>query len=110
MGMKIYEKPRGHPDNTGNSLSTVHPVIRTNPVTGWKSVFALGAYVRIRSTGALQLMLINSCMTQVKCINGLHRTESDVLLQWLMDIVVRNHDLQCRFKWKNSNDMGALSL
>jgi hypothetical protein len=45
--IKVYSDARGHPDNTGTPMKAVHPVIRTNPVTGWKSVFALGAYVRI---------------------------------------------------------------
>ena len=31
---KMYEEPRGSPENVGNLLEAVHPVIRTNPVTG----------------------------------------------------------------------------
>lgn len=46
---KFYEKPRGHPDNIGTALAAVHPVVRTNPVTGWKSIFALGAYVGVQT-------------------------------------------------------------
>jgi len=39
-----YGKPlrtgnRGAPDNEGPELKAVHPVIRTNPVTGWKGLF-----------------------------------------------------------------------
>jgi alpha-ketoglutarate-dependent taurine dioxygenase len=30
---------RGAPDNVGETLRAVHPVIRTNPVTGWKSLY-----------------------------------------------------------------------
>ncbi|KAI0049117.1 taurine catabolism dioxygenase, partial [Auriscalpium vulgare] len=30
---------RGSPENTGTDLTAVHPVIRTNPVTGFKSIF-----------------------------------------------------------------------
>lgn len=30
---------RESPDNQGLELDSVHPVVRTNPVTGWKSVF-----------------------------------------------------------------------
>lgn len=26
-----------------------------------------------------------------------------------MDMVLRNHDLQCRFRWQGPNDMGTLS-
>ncbi|KAJ3030759.1 UNVERIFIED_CONTAM: hypothetical protein HDU68_007835 [Siphonaria sp. JEL0065] len=32
--------PRGAPENTSLGYLAVHPVIRTNPVTGWKSVIA----------------------------------------------------------------------
>lgn len=28
--------PRGAPENIGEDLTSVHPVVRTNPVTGWK--------------------------------------------------------------------------
>lgn len=36
--VKVRE-PRGSPENVGQSLRTTHPVIRTNPVTGWKGLF-----------------------------------------------------------------------
>lgn len=48
-GLKLYDKPRGSPENVGAILSAEHPVVRTNPVTGWKSIFALGAYVCLLS-------------------------------------------------------------
>jgi alpha-ketoglutarate-dependent taurine dioxygenase len=28
-----------------------------------------------------------------------------MILNWLMDMVLRNHDLQCRFRWQGPNDM-----
>lgn len=37
----IYEGPRGSPDNVGSELYADHPVVRTNPVSGWKSIFAV---------------------------------------------------------------------
>jgi hypothetical protein len=37
----LYDKPRGSPHNVGKSLSTVHPLVRTNPVTGWKRYLAI---------------------------------------------------------------------
>ncbi|KAK3074043.1 hypothetical protein LTR53_003822, partial [Teratosphaeriaceae sp. CCFEE 6253] len=39
--VKVYDAPRGSPQNVGKALSAVHPVVRTNPVTGWKSIYAL---------------------------------------------------------------------
>ncbi|KAF2111073.1 hypothetical protein BDV96DRAFT_499948 [Lophiotrema nucula] len=83
--VKINEGPRGSPENVGRNLDTVHPVVRTNPVTGWKSVYALGPFP--------------------KRINELHSDESDELLAKLKSIITTNHDLQVRLKWKNSNDL-----
>ena len=42
--VKIYEKPRGSPKNIGKELTAVHPVVRTNPVTGWKSIYSIGGF------------------------------------------------------------------
>lgn len=54
----------------------------------------------------LDTQLTMLLMIQAKSINGLTPTESEMLLQWLMDIVNRNHDLQCRLRWNNQNDIG----
>ncbi|KAK5726103.1 hypothetical protein LTR17_013005 [Elasticomyces elasticus] len=82
---KLYDKPRGSPENVGSSLKAIHPVIRTNPVTGWKSVFPVGAHV--------------------SHINGLTKEESSMLLEWFKKLCVDNHDLQVRFKWQHANDI-----
>ncbi|ERT01167.1 hypothetical protein HMPREF1624_02409 [Sporothrix schenckii ATCC 58251] len=84
-GFKLYDKPRGAPDNVGSELKAVHPVVRTNPVTGWKSIFPVGGHV--------------------SHINGVTEEESKSLLAWFLDLVYKNHDLQVRFKWQNENDL-----
>ena len=89
-GFKLYDKQRGAPENVGSELKAVHPVVRTNPVTGWKSIFPVGGHV--------------------KHINGLTEEESSKLLSWFLDLVYKNHDLQVRFKWKNRNDIGKSLL
>lgn len=89
-GFEIYSKPRGAPENVGDSLETVHPVIRTNPVTGWKSVFGVGHHVRR--------------------INELTKEESDHALNWFLSIITENQDLQVRHRWQNPNDLGELDL
>lgn len=66
-------------------LEAVHPVIRTNPVTGWRSVFAVGHHVQ--------------------SIHGLSETESRSLLDWFVRLIVENHDLQVRLRWKSKNDL-----
>ena len=81
---KIYEAARGHPANVGRDLLASHPVVRTNPVTGWKSLFAIGNFPRR--------------------INELSQRESDELLQLLYRRIESNHDLQVRFRWRNKND------
>ncbi|KAH8912993.1 TauD-domain-containing protein [Coniochaeta sp. PMI_546] len=84
-GFKLYSAERGAPENVGEVLEAIHPVIRTNPVTGWKSVFAVGHHV--------------------KRINGLSEAESKHFLNWFVQLIVENHDLQVRFKWKAPNDV-----
>lgn len=84
-GYKLYTEARGAPENVGDKLSAVHPVIRTNPVTGWKSVFAVGHHVQH--------------------INGVTEQESRTLLDWFLRLIVENHDLQVRVHWDNPNDL-----
>ncbi|KAB5532495.1 hypothetical protein GE09DRAFT_1040248 [Coniochaeta sp. 2T2.1] len=84
-GFKLYDKQRGAPENVGTELKAIHPVVRTNPVTGWKSIFPVGGHV--------------------KHVNGLTSEESAKLLSWFLDLVYRNHDLQVRLKWKSPNDI-----
>ncbi|ETN36520.1 uncharacterized protein HMPREF1541_08798 [Cyphellophora europaea CBS 101466] len=82
---QLYAGERGSPANTGTDLTAVHPVVRTNPVTGWKSVFAVGHHA--------------------KRINEVSEAESEHLLQWFVRLVVENHDLQVRHRWVNENDV-----
>ncbi|KAJ5636224.1 Taurine catabolism dioxygenase TauD/TfdA [Penicillium longicatenatum] len=82
---KVHRGPRGAPENVGEVLSAQHPVIRTNPVTGWKSVFAVGVHV--------------------EKVNGVSEEESKHLLNWFVNLIVENHDLQVRFRWQNPNDL-----
>lgn len=44
-GWSLYEKERGSPANVGKELKAVHPVVRTNPVSGWKSIYPIGGHV-----------------------------------------------------------------
>ncbi|RVD81885.1 uncharacterized protein DFL_009732 [Arthrobotrys flagrans] len=83
--LQLYEKQRGNPANVGTDLAANHPVIRTNPVTGWKSLFPVGVFPRR--------------------INEVTLEESDALLNWFHDLIYKNHDLQVRFRWRNPNDI-----
>ena len=84
LGNPVRKGIRGSPLNQGESLTAVHPVIRTNPVTGWKSVFVNKGFTRR--------------------INDVTKDESDMLLNYLFNLVTQNHDAQVRFKWK-TNDL-----
>lgn len=81
----LYTATRGAPENVGEVLEAVHPVIRTNPVTGWRSVFAVGHHV--------------------SRIHGLSDEESKHFLDWFVELVAQNHDLQVRLRWKDVNDV-----
>lgn len=62
------------------------PVVRTNPVTGWKSLF--GAAHQIAAGR----------------INGVTERESEILKAYFLQLVAENHDLQVRFRW-SKNDL-----
>jgi len=78
-GFQIHPGPRGAAENVGQDLLANHPVIRTNPISGWKSVY-----------GALN---------QIQHINEITKQESDEVLRYLGRIVTENHDLQVRYHW-----------
>lgn len=69
LGNPLRAGIRGSPLNYGPELEAVHPVIRTNPVTGWKGIF------------------VNKGFT--KRINGVTRDESDVLLSYIYSVSTR---------------------
>jgi alpha-ketoglutarate-dependent taurine dioxygenase len=83
LGNPLRKGIRGSPLNQGEDLSAVHPIIRTNPVTGWRSVY------------------INRGFT--KRINEVSKDESDVLLQYLFSLTTQNHDLQVRYQWAKND-------
>jgi alpha-ketoglutarate-dependent taurine dioxygenase len=82
----LYQCERGHPRNIDQSLTAEHPIVRTNPVTGWKSIFGVGHHLQR--------------------INGLAPDEEDWLKHFLMRLITENHDLQARVKWE-VNDLAV---
>lgn len=86
FGFPLYSKERGHPENVGDKLQTVHPLIRTNPVTGYKALFVNRSFTRR--------------------INDLSIDESDAMLAYLFRLVAESFDFQARFRW-NVDDIGA---
>ncbi|VDC08001.1 unnamed protein product [Peniophora sp. CBMAI 1063] len=83
LGVKIQD-PRGSPENTGSELMSIHPVVRTHPVTNYKALF------------------VNDCFTTR--IMELHGEESEAILAYLARHVAENHDFQVRYRW-GKNDV-----
>jgi len=86
-------KNRGAPENSepvGDDLTAIHPVIRTNPVTGWKGLFVNRRYVPGK-------MAFDVSFT--KRINELSKDESDNILEYLHKHIANNHDIQVRHRW-----------
>lgn len=80
----LYTEPRGAPENTGDFLTAEHPIVRTNPVTGWKSLYAVGVHFAK--------------------INEVSPIESNLIKDFILDTLVHSHDLQVRVKW-GPNDL-----
>ncbi|CAD6592922.1 MAG: hypothetical protein ASARMPREDX12_006604 [Alectoria sarmentosa] len=83
---ELLDGMRGSPANVGLDFKVTHPVVRTNPVTGWKSLFSLGRLV------------------ERGWINDVTDRESEIIKAYFLQLIAENHDLQVRFKW-GQNDM-----
>lgn len=81
----LYSEARGAPENIGDTLESTHPIVRTNPVTGWKSLFAIGVHF--------------------DHINGLTAIESQKIKDFINDTLVNSHDLQVRVSWTSESDV-----
>ncbi|CAK9782962.1 putative taurine dioxygenase [Cutaneotrichosporon oleaginosum] len=80
FGIPEFRENRGSPENVGQALEAVHPVVRTHPITGWKGLF------------------VNREFTQR--IVELTPYESDQLLEFLFNHISDNQDIQVRFRWE----------
>ncbi|KAF2728343.1 taurine catabolism dioxygenase [Polyplosphaeria fusca] len=85
FGEDLIDEFRGAPENTGLDFQAEHPVVRTNPVTGWKSLFGAGHQVH------------------AGWYNGVTERESEVLKGYFNQVVFENHDLQVRFRWERND-------
>lgn len=84
-GFLLYTDKRGAPENIGDDLQSTHPIVRTNPVTGWKSVFAVGHHF--------------------SHINGLSAIESQKVQGFINETLINSHDLQARISWTSDSDL-----
>ncbi|KAL1412033.1 hypothetical protein Q8F55_003030 [Vanrija albida] len=72
-------KDESNPDAPPKPVIRAHPLVRTHPVTGWKSLW------------------VNRSMTVG--IEGFDQTEADLLLNYLHNIYERSTDIQLRWHW-----------
>lgn len=86
FGYRLHPGPRGAAENVGVHLSAEHPFIRTNPVTGWKSVFGVGQHF--------------------SHIRGVTPHESALIKDYIVDLFTRNHITQVRYRW-GINDLAV---
>lgn len=64
-------------------VTTAHPLIRTNPVTGWKSLFFNPGFVTK--------------------IVGVPKAESDAIIAFLNEVVATSPELHARFQWRQGD-------
>ncbi|KAG6833332.1 hypothetical protein H0H87_008508 [Tephrocybe sp. NHM501043] len=90
---------RGSPENTGTHLTAIHPVIRTHPVTGFKTLFVNRECVFPPQIYSIALKSLRF----TKRIVELSPEESDDVLRYLQQHISENHDLQVRYRWKTND-------
>ncbi|KAF2239878.1 TauD-domain-containing protein [Viridothelium virens] len=66
-----------------DAVVTEHPLIRTNPVTGWKSLFYNPGFVTK--------------------IVGVPKTESDYILRYLSEVIATTQEGHARFSWNKGD-------
>ncbi|CAO2658856.1 Nn.00g065790.m01.CDS01 [Neocucurbitaria sp. VM-36] len=72
--------PRGSPLNVGDEFAPQHPIVRTNRITGWKAIFA-GVGLHVTK------------------INDVYTYEDQMIRDYMMRLITRNHDCIARMKW-----------
>ena len=102
---KVFEGPRGSPNNVGTTMEAVHPLVHTHPITGWRSVFAPGTDILRDSRNGEIGFTLNRVV-----INEVSANTSQIILNRLMSMMTDNHEIQVRFQWKSPSDIGTFCL
>lgn len=79
----MWKGTRGAPENYGPELRASHPCVRTNPVTGWKSLFAFGHHLEE--------------------FEGLGDVENRMMKEFVQRLITENHQLQARLRWEQND-------
>ncbi|KAI9705432.1 MAG: hypothetical protein M1836_006187 [Candelina mexicana] len=64
-------------------IITTHPLIRTNPVTGWKSLFFNPGFVTK--------------------IVGIPKVESDAVIRYLNEVIATTQEIHVRYQWRKND-------
>ncbi|KAI9769336.1 MAG: hypothetical protein M1835_006712 [Candelina submexicana] len=64
-------------------ITTTHPLIRTNPVTGWKSLFFNPGFVTK--------------------IVGVPKVESDAIIRYLNEVIATTQEIHVRYQWRKND-------
>ncbi|KAL4919686.1 hypothetical protein BDW62DRAFT_199695 [Aspergillus aurantiobrunneus] len=83
-GVPFEDWARGQPENIGFEFKESHPVVRTNPVTGWKGLFGEG------------FGLVNGWY------DNMTEHESNLVKQYFLDVIAHSSDLQIRRSWRDN--------
>lgn len=81
---------RENPLKGPKHIEREHPIVRTHPATGWKTLF------------------VNRSMT-VRIV-GLEPAESDLILEYLYSVYEKNLDIQVRFNWASEEGKGTSAI
>lgn len=79
----LHPGPRGAAENVGTHLTSQHPVVRTNPVTRWKSLYGVGQHF--------------------SHVLGVSREESELLRTHFLNVLTQNHTTQVRYRWEKND-------
>lgn len=78
-----YREKRGSKENQGSVVESDHPLVRTNPITGWKSIY----YSVIHN----------------KYINELDFDESATVMQFMERLLTENQEYLIRLRWEEND-------
>ncbi|CAC9893553.1 unnamed protein product [Aureobasidium pullulans] len=77
--MQAADSIRGNRPVRRDPVTTIHPLIRVNPVTGWKSLFFNPGFVTK--------------------IVGVPKLESDFLISYLNEVIATTNEIHVSFEW-----------
>lgn len=105
-GFQLRTLPRGCDENVGDSFQAIHPIIRTNPVTGRR-----GLFVNKEFTNRIVELNVDESDAMLAYLFRLqHESHSSSLLSWLTLTLPLRHsneskfaDTHVRYRWSKND-------